>query len=376
MMPPRAIQSITYSCEVPTKVGLCSIHPGTLYNHEWKKSFPLFVEDDNKHYGIACNVKFRNGEWGGFNGYGIDDADELKACDLRPTVPNHERLQVVGRLVRVEFKKGGAKDFTNGHWVLAVNEKHDHLYIVPGTHRFHGVVNNPGSFFKPRRNPLPAGSLETQDPHLAHLIKYNIDGLLDELLAAEHHATEAFGQVPDKNWCCEKSLRQAGRHHGKELVEHLQAAGQNAAAVEAMQLKKRIDVLIDAKTMDAGAIRAIRNDCRAEFFPGKPCGGGVCQHDVSAPHVHENPTAPLPMDGVVAWTNPTCTHCHRTVAALAAAHIPHTVIDTLQHEQLAKDRGVAQVPFLEYYEHGKVRAEHLGELTLEGVKRWHQNATA
>lgn len=372
MTTPREIKAVLYSCDWKTTRGLCSLHPGTLYKHEWKKSHPLFVEEGGR-YGIACDVRFRNGILQG--GWGIDDADKRQHCDINVYQPNPgQKLFAVGQLVRVEYLKGGGKDFTGGDWVLAVSDDGRRLFIVPGKQRTQGVVANPVHFWtQSRANPSPN---PVADPDLRKLIKYNIDGVLDELLAAEHHAIEAYGEVPDKTWCHEKALRQSGRHHGKELFEHLSSAGEKALATKAMDIKKRIDVAIEAKTMDVGIIRNIRNDFRAAFLPETQCGSGVCAHDVSAPKVHTNPAAPVPSEGVALWQSPYCGHCRRVEAALTSAGISYTPIDVTQHGQLARERGVTATPFLEFYEHGQVRSELLGERDAKTLKHWYEEVSA
>jgi glutaredoxin len=368
-----SVKAITYTCTVPVTAGLCARDTGA-FRHEFAQNLPKLAYDRvRKTWQILCRVKFLNGPLK----MGITDYEGEKgsACPLVMPKPNSGEYVVLGELKHIQIA-GKADGLTFQDAVLATDRSGSYLYIL----NMEELPSHPATAANPERvllrmeNPV---RIEAEGPvgDLAHLVKYNSDGILNNLLAAEEHLRENPGtNVAGSSWCTQKHLRLAGSHHCSELIEHYQSAHLPDLAKKAADFCTRIGTCLSNPKLDAGELRALRNDFRRDFLPETVCDtGGVCAHDRSASHAHENvETAPAlaTPDGLTVWTSQYCVHCHHTIELLKKSRVRYTNIDVTSEpgKSLSAEHGISRVPFLEMRRHGEIVAEHLGQPTPTELK--------
>jgi glutaredoxin len=357
------IRAITYTCSVPASAGLCARDTGA-FRHQFEKNLPkLAYNRATKKWQILCRVKFLDGPLkAGITDY---EGEPNTACRVAPKVNAGEHV-ILGELKHIQLD-GKADGLTFQDAVLATDRAGAYLYILDMEDvRPHPLVaTNPERVLRRVENPV---TVEPEGPvgDLAHLVKYNSDGILNNLLAAEEHLRENPNvNAAGSSWCTQKHLRLAKEHHCEELVEHLQSGGRTEMAQKAREFCDRLAGCLTNPKLTSGEVRTLRNDFRRDFLPETACDtGGICSHDRSAPHPHDNAAGTaLPADGLTVWTSQYCTHCHRTLKLLDEQKVPYQNLDvtTEPGKSLSLERGITRVPFLELRRGGEIVAEHLGE---------------
>lgn len=110
------------------------------------------------------------------------------------------------------------------------------------------------------------------------LIKYNIDGALDNMLAMEEHLSGG-NDIKINQWCSVKHGKMVSSHHLRELSEH--ASGNNPELTNKVkEFKEKFDKAREKPEMDINEIRALRNEFR-EIIGDKTlsCKDKVCSLD-------------------------------------------------------------------------------------------------
>jgi glutaredoxin len=358
-----SIRAITYTCTLPVTAGLCARDTGA-FRHQFERNLPKLAYDRRKKkWQILCRVKFLDGPLKA----GITDYEGEKgtACTLAPK-RNADEMVILGELKHIQLD-GKADGLTFQDAVLATDKSGAFLYILDmeEVQPRPMVATNPERTLRRMENPV---QVEPEGPvgDLAHLVKYNSDGILNNLLAAEEHLRENPAKnAAGSSWCTQKHLRLAKEHHCEELVEHYQSAKMTDMAAKAREFCDRLGKCLDNPRLDAGEVRILRNDFRRDFLPETACDtGGVCAHDRSAPHTHVNEVdgRGLP-DGLTVWTSQYCVHCHHTLKLLDEKGVKYHNVDVTNEpgKSLSLEHGVSRVPFLELRRAGEIVAEHLGQ---------------
>jgi glutaredoxin len=373
-MKSREISAITYMCgPYPTTLGLCHIRPNELFRHKYEKNAPYLLEDGGK-YGVTCDVRLLSGP---IEGYGLDDPARREHCERVLTKPNPDELNVVGRLIRVEFTKGGAKDFSGGNYILAISHDRKRLYIVKpeDVNASSQVLVNPQKVLSgvysnsnPNPNPNPESLSVVTDPNLAKLVQYNLKKAHTHFLCIEEHMGDTTEENPVSAGCIQlKHGPLLIEHHLFELAEHLQSAGHHTRAIEVQQFARRVEAALENRATSAGDIRNLRNEFREKFMrlPKSACSNDVCSFDRMS-DAKKNPVNTG--KEIVLWASKYCLHCRATEKALDEVGITSEVIYAEDNELLFKKQNITVVPVVDHMHNGVRVARHVGQLDVPGVK--------